>query len=114
MAVLGWSVLLLVFVDEVLAAIAVGVGGQHLLGTTGAVLGPVAVVAAWWTWASPKAPYGGPVRRPLVKALVLGAATAGLWVAGHQAWALAFLAFSVIVNGLAQIRSVRALVADHA
>jgi hypothetical protein len=36
----------------------------------------------------------------------------GLWVAGHHGWAVAFLAFSVVVNGLAQLPAVRALVPE--
>lgn len=108
---LGWLLLFFVFVDEVLAAVAVGIGGHWLLGIAGAVLGPVLVVAAWWTFASPKAPYGGPVARPIVKVLVFGAATLALWGAGHPGWAVALLVFSVAVNGLAQLPSVRALTA---
>lgn len=110
MAGLGWLVLALVFADEVLAAVAAGVAGQALLGLAGAVLAPLAVVALWWTFASPKAPRGGPVARPLVKVLVFGSATAGLWLAGHPGWAVSFLVFSVVVNGLAQLRFVRELV----
>ena len=68
------------------------------------------MVALWWTFASPKAPRGGPVARPLVKVLVFGSATVGLWLAGHPGWAAAFLVFSVVVNGLAQLRFVRELV----
>ncbi len=110
MAGLGWLVLALVFADEVLATVAAGVAGYAFLGVLGAVLAPVAVVALWWTFASPKAPRGGPVARPLVKVLVFGSASAGLWLAGHPGWAVAFLAFSVVVNGLAQLRFVRELV----
>ena len=110
MAALGWLVLTLLFVDEVLAAVAVGVAGQAFLGMVGAVLAPLAVVGVWWTFASPKAPRGGPVARPVVKVLVFGSGTAGLWLAGHSGWAVAFLAFSLVVNGLAQLGFVRRLV----
>jgi hypothetical protein len=110
MAGLGWLVLALVFVDEVLAAVAAGIAGRAFLGWPGAVLAPLVVVALWWTFASPKAPRGGPLARPLVKVLVFGSATAGLWLAGHPGWATAFLVFSVVVNGLAQLRFVRDLV----
>lgn len=110
----GWLVLALVFVDEVLAAVAAGVAGQEAAGVAGAVAAPLAVVSVWWAFASPKARWGGPVVRPLVKVVVFGAACAGLWWAGHGAWAGALLVFSVVVNALAQLPSVRALVADQA
>jgi hypothetical protein len=54
------------------------------------------------------------VVRPLVELVVFGAACAGLWWAGHAAWARALLVFSVAVNALAQLPSVRALVAEQA
>jgi hypothetical protein len=58
MRALGWTILSLVFLDELLA------------------------MAVWWAFGSPKAPYGGPVRRPVVKqlgfvrALIAGTETA--------------------------------------
>ena len=52
--------------------------------------------------------------RPLVKVAVFGAACAGVWWAGHAAWAGALLGFSVLINALAQLPSVRALVPDQA
>lgn len=110
----GWLVLALVFLDEVLAAVAAGVGGGHVWGIAGAVLAPLVVVAVWWTFASPKARYGGPVVRPVVKVLVFGLASLGLWAAGHHEWALALLVFSLVVNGAAQLPSVRALAAGPA
>ena len=45
MAGLGWLVLALVFLDEVLAAVAAGVWGAHAGGVVLAVLAPVAVDA---------------------------------------------------------------------
>lgn len=110
----GWVVLALVFVDEVLAAVAAGVAGQEVAGLAGAVVAPLVVVAVWWAFASPKARWSGPVVRPLVKVVVFGAACAGLWWAGHAAWAGALLVFSVLINALAQLPSVRALVPDQA
>jgi hypothetical protein len=110
MAGWGWLVLALVFVDEVLAAVAAGVAGHAAAGVLGAVLAPIAVVVLWWAFASPKAPLGGPVARPLVKVVVFGAACAGLWWAGHEGLAVALLVFSVVVNALAQLPAVRALV----
>lgn len=112
MTSLGWLVLSLVFVDEVLAAVAIGIGGNDRWGLAGAVVGPLLTIAVWWTFASPKAPYGGPVVRPVVKVLVFGVATWGLWASGHPGWALAFLVFSVAVNALAQLRFVRDLVPE--
>ena len=90
MRAFGWLVLALVFVDEVLAAVAAGVWGAYAGGPPLAVLMPVVVVAVWWAFASPKAPRGGPVVRPVVKVLVFGLAVAGLWAAGHDGWAVAF------------------------
>jgi hypothetical protein len=112
MKAFGWAVLALVFVDEVLAAVAAAVWGQHVAGPLLAALMVLAVVAVWWTFASPKAPLGGPILRPVVKVLVFGLAGVGLWVAGHHGWAVAFLVFSVVVNGLAMLPAIRALVED--
>jgi hypothetical protein len=64
---------------------------------------------AWFLFASPKARFGSPVVRPLVKVLVFGLASWGLWAAGHHALAVALLVFSVVVNALAQLPSIRAL-----
>jgi hypothetical protein len=105
-------VLTLVFVDEVLAAVAAGIWGGYAGGPALAVLAPVVVVAVWWAFASPKARWGGPVVRPVVKVLVFGLAAAGLWAAGHHGWAVALLVFSVVVNGLAQLSWARALVPE--
>ncbi|MGD9960528.1 DUF2568 domain-containing protein [Nocardioides sp.] len=105
-------ILALVFLDEVLVAVAAGVWGGYAFGVLGGILAPVVLVALWWAFASPKAPYGGPVVRPVVKVLVFSAATAGLWAAGHPRWALALLAFSVIVNALAQLGFVRRTLAE--
>jgi len=112
MAGWGWLVLTLVFVDEVLAAVAAGIAGHAAAGVPGAVAAPVAVVAVWWAFASPKARWGGPVVRPSVKVLVFVGACAGLWWAGHELWAVGLLVFSVVVNALAQLPAVRALVPD--
>lgn len=105
----GWLVLALLFLDEVLAAVAVGIGGGHAFGVAGAVLAPVLVVAVWWAFASPKAPYGGRAVRPVVKVLVFGLACWALWAAGHHDAAIALLVFSVIVNAVAQVPSIRDL-----
>ena len=112
MVAIGWVVLALVFVDEVLAAAAAAVWGGHVQGFVLGSVMVVVVVAVWWAFASPKAPFGGRVVRPVTKTLVFGMASLGLWSSGHPGWAVGFLAFSVIVNGLAQLRGVRALVAE--
>ena len=112
MVALGWLVLALVFVDELLAAAAAAVWGNHAGGVLLAVVMALVVVAVWWTFASPKAPLGGPVVRPVTKVLVFGLAGLGLWAAGHHGWAVAFLVFSVVVNGLALLPSIQALVSE--
>jgi hypothetical protein len=112
MAALGWSVLALVFVDELLAAASAAVWGNHAGGVLPAIGMALLVVVVWWTFASPKAPRGGPVVRPVTKVLVFGLAGVGLWVAGQHGWAVAFLVFSVVVNALAQLPSIQALVSE--
>ena len=107
MVVIAWVVLALVFLDEVVAAVAAGVWGCTPAGGCSRSRAPLAVVAAWWTFASPKAPYGGPVVRPVVKVLVFGLASLGLVAAGHTAWGVALLVFSVVVNAAAQLPSCR-------
>jgi hypothetical protein len=112
MAIFGWSVLFLVFVDELLAISAAATWGEHEAGTWLAVLAALAVVAVWWAFASPKAPYGGRRIRPVVKALVFTLTSAGLWASGHETLAIAFFAFSVVINALAQLPSIKVLVRD--
>lgn len=111
----AWLVLALVFLDEVLACVAAGVVGWSLPAPWLLVwLLPVVVVAAWSTFASPRAPRGGPVVRPVVKTLVFTGTSLGLWLVGHHAAGAALLAFSAVVNGLAQLGFVRAAVAAEA
>ena len=109
---IGWSILSLVFLDEVLAVTAFGVWGWQVGSPRGllVVLLPVLALALWWAFASPKAPYGGTVVRPVVKVLVFGSASAALWDAGHPGWGVALLLFSVVVNALALLPGVRVLV----
>lgn len=110
MVVLGWLVLACVFLDEVLAMVAFGVwGGQQPPRWLWVWVLPVAAMTAWFLLASPKAAYAGPVVRPATKVLVFALASLALWHAGHGGWALALLAFSVVVNALAQLPAVRAL-----
>jgi hypothetical protein len=107
---LGWSVLTLVFVDELLAVAAFGVWGwQQDLRWLWVWVLPLVAMTAWFLFASPKAQYGGPLRRPAVKVVVFGLAALALWDAGHPGWALALVVFSVVVNALAQIPAIAAL-----
>jgi hypothetical protein len=112
MAILGWSVLFLVFVDELLAVAAVAVWGADAGSVWLAVGAALLVLVVWFFFASPKARFGGPVVRPVTKVLVFSLATAGLWAAGHHTFAVAFFAYSAVVNGLAQLPSVQVLVRD--
>ena len=56
-----------------------------------------------------KARYGSHGRREVAKVLVFGLATLALWDAGHHGWAVTFLVFSIVVNGLALLPSVYAV-----
>ena len=114
MVAFGWFVLALVFLDELLAMVAFGVWGWGRSPAWLLVwLLPLAAMVVWFLFASPKAPYGGPVVRPTVKVLVFSAASLALWDAGHPGWAVALLVFSVVVNGLAALPSIRGLVPEH-
>jgi hypothetical protein len=53
--VFAWTVLALVFLDEVLALVALGVWGADAGGAWLAVLAPALGVALWWAFASPNA-----------------------------------------------------------
>ena len=111
-AIFGWFVLALVFLDELLAMAAFGVWGWQASPRWLLVwLLPLLAMTAWFFLASPKARYGGPVVRPVAKVLVFGLASLALWDAGHHGWAVALLAFSVVVNTLAQLPGIRALTA---
>ncbi|MGY0387387.1 YrdB family protein [Nocardioides sp. WG-D5] len=113
MAVFGWFVLTLVFIDELLAMAAFGVWGwQHEPRWLLVWLLPVVAMVAWGLFASPKATRSGPVIRPVVKVIVFGLASLALLDAGHPGWALALLVFSVFVNGLAQVPAISRLPTD--
>lgn len=112
MAIFGWSVLFLVFVDELLAISAAATWGEYQGGTPLALAAGLAVVAVWYLFASPKAPYGGRQIRPVAKVLVFSLASAGLWASDHHTLAIAFFAFSVAINALAQLPSIRVLTRD--
>ena len=112
MAIFGWTVLFLVFVDELLAISAAATWGEDQGGTALSVAAALAVVVVWYLFASPKARYGNRWARPVVKVLVFTLASAGLWVSGHETLAVAYFAFSVVVNALAQLPSIKVLVTD--
>lgn len=112
MAIFGWSVLLLVFVDELLAISAAATWGEYQGGAPLAIGAGLAVVAIWYLFASPKAPYGGRQIRPVVKVLVFSLASVGLWASDHHILAIAFFAFSVAINALAQLPSIKVLIRD--
>ena len=111
----GWTVLALVFIDELLAMAALAVWGWSSSAPWLLVwLAPLLAMAAWAAFASPKAPYGGPGVRPSVKLLVFGLASLALWEAGHPTLALSLLAFSIVVNGLAMLPAIRDLASEPA
>ncbi len=113
-AIFGWTVLALVFVDELLVMAAFGVwGGAHDPRAVLVWLLPLVAMGVWWAFASPKAPYGGTWVRPLVKVVVFGLGTLALWDAGHEGWAVALLVFSVVVNALALLPSIQVLVEEQ-
>jgi hypothetical protein len=106
---LGWSVLALVFLDELLVISALAVWGADTGGWPLAAAAGLAGVLVWFLFASPKARYGGPVARPVAKVLVIGAAVLGLVAAGHTGWAVALAVYSVLVNAVALHPDIRAL-----
>jgi hypothetical protein len=109
----GWTVLGLVFLDELLAMAAFGVWGWDSSPRWLLVwLLPVVAMSTWFFLASPKARYGGTVARPVAKVVVFGLASLALWDAGHPGWALALLVFSVVINALAMIPAIAALAVE--
>jgi hypothetical protein len=112
MAILGWTVLFFVFVDELLAVAAAAVWGNHVGNAWLAVAMALLTMLVWFLFASPKARYGGAVVRPVTKVVVFSLASIGLWASGHHALAVAMFVFSAVVNGLAQLPSVKVLVQD--
>ncbi len=107
---LAWAflVLTLVFVSEVVALVAFGRWGwEHSPRWLLVWLLPLAGAVAWGTFASPKAPRGGPRTRPIVKVLVYAAAFLAIRETDGYAWALAFLVGSGVVTALAMMPTVR-------
>jgi Protein of unknown function (DUF2568) len=111
---LGWFVLALVFLDELLAMAGLGVYGWSVTSARWLLvwLLPLLGMLAWFLFASPKARFGTPVVRPVVKVLVFGVASLGLWAAGHPGLAVGLVVFSVVINALAMIPAIRDLAAD--
>ena len=110
-AIFGWAVLALVFVDELLVMAAFGIWGwEHDPRWLLVWLLPIAGMFAWYYLASPKAKLGGGVVRPVAKVIIFSLATLALWDADHETWAVTFFAFSVVINALAQLPSIRVLV----
>lgn len=107
----AWTVLMLVFVDELLAMAAFGVWGWQVGSPRWllVVLLPSVAMAVWGLFASPKARFGGGGRRTAVKVLVLGLASWALWDAGYHGAAIALLVFSVVINAAAAVPSVAAV-----
>ena len=104
----AWVVLALVFLDELLAVTAAVVWGRWAEGWVLGAAAGAAVVVGWFLFASPKARFGHPVGRPVVKAAVFTLTSVGLAVAGQPGWAAALFVFSVVVNAAAQLPSVQA------
>ena len=111
MKTFGWTVLVLVFVSEVLALGGLFVWGLQLDPSWlwSLTLGGAGLIA-WNFFASPKARLGHPVGRPVVKVLVFGFGSYGYWYADLHALAIVVFAFSVAVNALALLPSVSGLV----
>jgi predicted branched-subunit amino acid permease len=110
MAILGWTVLFLVFVDELFAVAAAAVWGNHVANAWLAIAMAALTMLVWFLFASPKARFGGQVVRPVTKVLVFSLASLGLWASGQHAAAIALFVFSAVVNGLAQLPSVKVLI----
>lgn len=106
---LGWVVLAVVFIDEILAVTAAVIFGEYAGGIPLAIGLGVATIVVWWAFASPKAPLGGPVVRPAVKVLVLASTSLGVWIAGHEPWAVGFFVCSILVNVIAMHPDIRKL-----
>ncbi len=108
MTVLGWLVLMLLLVDELVAWAAYGVWGwQHEPRWLLVWLLPLVVVTVWGLLVSPRAPYGGRVITPIVKVLVFAGATLVLYDAAGAGWAAGFLAATVVIHALAEIPAIK-------
>ncbi|MCB0906060.1 MAG: DUF2568 domain-containing protein [Nocardioidaceae bacterium] len=106
---LGWLVLATVFALELAAVAAAALWGRWQAGWWLGLVAAGAVVVVWGLFASPRAPWGSPVVRPVVKVLVFGLAAFGLWVAGHPVAAVLLAAIAAAVHALAALPFVRTL-----
>jgi hypothetical protein len=110
---LGWTVLALVFLDELLALAALAVWGDHASGIALAIAAPVGWVIVWFLFAAPSARFRGRFTTPAVKVIAFGLPCLALWSAGHPGLAVALLVFSAAINGLGQLPAIRALQASR-
>lgn len=110
MVLFGWAVLFLVFVDELLVMAAFGVWGwKHNPAWLLVWALPLVAITVWFLLASPKARHGRPVVRLVAKVTVFGLACLALYDAGQPGWAIALLVYSVVINALAMLPSIRRL-----
>ena len=107
MKALAWTLLTLVFADEVLALAATAAWGLHAGGVPLAIVAPAAWAGTWFLFAAPRARFGGRVATPVVKVGAFGVACLALWAAGHPGLAAALAVFSALINGAAQLPPVR-------
>lgn len=103
------TVLGLVLVTEVAAAVAAGFAGASLAGVAGGVVGPVLVVVAWVLLPLPKAPGPTATLRFWARIAVLVACGTGLVVTGRLGLGIALAGLGAVVNGVARLPEVRAL-----
>lgn len=113
MKTLGWTVLALVFLDELLALAALAVWGGHASGIALAVTAPVAWVIVWYLFAAPGARFRSRFITPAAKVIAFGLACLALRAAGRPSLAAALLVFSAVANGLAQLPAIRAVQAPR-
>jgi hypothetical protein len=64
---------------------------------------PLAAIAIWWAFVSPKAPLGSPLRRAVFETVVFAGAAVALVDAGHVGLALAFAAIALVDGVLVRV-----------
>lgn len=95
-----WPILALAFVLEVGALAAFAVWGLHAGNRTSsslawAVGAPMACALMWGLFASPRAPFDGPVLTPVVTVIFFASAAMALYVSGHPRLAAGFSSLSL-------------------